>query len=371
MSFYSDELESLRSKSRFRSVKPNSGVDFSGNDYLGLSDHPKIREALLEALQNGMSHGSTGSRLLRGSHPIFEEFEQEIQSWKKVESALIFNSGFDANVGVLTTLIPENAIIFSDQFIHASMIDGLRQNPAKKERFRHNNYDHLETLLKKHETDLSPKFVVVESVYSMDGDVTDFAVVRQLCEKYGAELIVDEAHATGMFGETGAGVLENFNMMDFPLATVHTCGKALGSFGAFVTCRSEVRDYLVNKCRTLIFTTALSPLNVLAALTAVRLQKTMNNERLHVLNLAEYFRKRLHETSSLSCGESKSMIVPVIIGSDEDAVRLADKCQQNGLDVRAIRPPSVPENTSRLRLTFNAKQTKQQVDQLLDFITKP
>lgn len=371
MSYYSDEIESLRSKSRLRSIKPNNGIDFSGNDYLGLSDHPSIRKILSDALENGFSHGSTGSRLLRGNHPVFEEFEQEIISWKKADSALIFNSGFDANVGILTTLIPDDAVVFSDQFIHASMIDGLRQIPAIKERFRHNNYNHLESLLKKYESTASPKFIVVESVYSMDGDVTDFSVVRHLCEKYGTELIVDEAHATGVFGSTGAGVLERHDMMNFPLATVHTCGKALGSFGAFVTCRSEIREYLVNKCRTLIFTTALSPLNVLASSAAVQLQKSMTQERSHVLGLADYFRNELKQRSSLSCGESKSMIVPVIIGADEDAVRLAEICQQNGLDVRAIRPPSVPENTSRLRLTFNAKQTKEQVDLLLYLITKP
>ena len=370
MSIYSDELESLRNKSRLRSIKPNHGVDFSGNDYLGLSNHPHTKKILRDALADGLPHGSTGSRLLRGNHPVFEAFEEEIVSWKNVESALIFNSGFDANVGILTTLIPDNAVVFSDQFIHASMIDGLRQNPAKKERFRHNNYDHLESLLKKYESDSSPKFIVVESVYSMDGDVTDFSVVRFLCEKYGAELIVDEAHATGIFGQSGAGVLEQHNMMNFPLATVHTCGKALGSFGAFVTCRSEIRDYLVNKCRTLIFTTALSPLNVLASLSAIQLQKSMTHERMHVLGLSEYFRNELKNRSDLSCGESKSMIVPVIIGADDDAVRLAEKCQHKGLDVRAIRPPSVPENTSRLRLTFNAKHTKEQVDLLLDLITE-
>lgn len=368
MSFYSDELQNLNERSRLRSIKPNKGIDFSGNDYLGLSHHPKIREVLIEALSHGLQHGSTGSRLLRGNHPIFEEMEEEIIKWKKVESALIFNSGFDANVGVLTTLIPEESIVISDQFIHASMIDGILQIKATKERFRHNNYNHLETLLKKHNHSNSDKFVVVESVYSMDGDITDFESVRFLCEKYGAELIVDEAHATGMFGETGAGILEKHNMMEFPLATIHTCGKALGSFGAFVTGKKEITDYLVNACRTLIFTTALSPLNVLATLTAIRLQKNMIDERNKVLGFSDYFRNQLKNKSQYSTENSKSMIIPVIIGADRDAVHLAEKCQKNGLDVRAIRPPTVPENTARLRLTFNSNHTKEQIDQLLELI---
>lgn len=369
MSLYSNELESLKQKSRLRTLISNKGVDFSGNDYLSLSNHPVITQKLKEALESGIPHGSTGSRLLRGNHPVFEEFESYVAEWKNVESSLIFNSGFDANVGVLTTLIPENSIVFSDQFIHASMIDGLKQNPAKKERFRHCNYDHLETLLKKYESDASPKFVVVESVYSMDGDITDFKSVRSLCEKHGAELIVDEAHATGMFGNTGAGILEETNMMDFPLITVHTCGKALGSFGAFVTCRSEVKEYLVNKCRTLIFTTALSPLNVIATQSAVELQKNMNNERNHVLKLADYFRTEISKSGKYETGNSKSMIVPVIIGNDEDAIRLSEKCKSENFDVRAIRPPSVPENTSRLRVTFNSSIQKNDVDKLLDIIS--
>jgi len=366
---YSAELDSLKQKSRLRSLTTNKGIDFSGNDYLSLSTHPVIKQKLIEALESGISQGSTGSRLLRGNHPVFEEFESYVSDWKKVESTLIFNSGFDANVGILTTLIPENALVFSDQFIHASMIDGLKQNPAKKERFRHCNYDHLETLLKKHETDSSPKFIVVESVYSMDGDITDFKSVRFLCEKYGAELIVDEAHAIGMFGNSGAGILEENDMMEFPLATVHTCGKALGSFGAFVTCRSEVKDYLVNKCRTLIFTTALSPLNVIATQAAIELQKTMKDERNHVLNLSDYFRSGIQKSGKYETGNSKSMIVPVMIGTDEDAIHLSEKCKSENLDARAIRPPSVPENTSRLRITFNSSHKINDVDKLLDILS--
>ena len=219
------------------------------------------------------------------------------------------------------------------------MIDGLKQSPAKKERFRHCNYDHLETLLKKYEQESSPKFIVVESVYSMDGDIADFKTLEFLCGKYGAQLIVDEAHATGMFGGTGAGVLEKNDMMDFPLITIHTCGKALGSFGAFVTCTETVKQYLVNKCRTLIFTTALSPLNIIATQTAIELQKTMNSERSQVLQLAEYFRSEVGRSGRFTTGNSKSMIVPVIIGKDEDAVLFSEKCKSNNMDVRAIRPP--------------------------------
>lgn len=347
------ELDDLKQVSRFRSLFTGSGIILSGNDYLNLSHHPSLRKKAIE-LAKTANLASTGSRLLGGNHPLHEELESLVAAWKKSESSLLFNSGYDANMGVIQTLIRKEDIVFSDKLNHACIIDGIRGTGAVTERFNHQDFNDLERRLEKHEFSKTEKFIIVESVYSMDGDITDFPSLVQLCEKYNAHLIVDEAHGTGVIGQTGAGVLERDGLMDYPLATIHTCGKALGTFGAFVSCRKSVRDYLVNKCRNFIFTTALPPWQAGLIAEAIRLVQPMTDERDYLMKLSADFRKRVAEKTKWSTGNSQTMIVPVIIGEDSEAVKIASLCREAGFDVRAVRPPTVPEGTSRLRLSFHA-----------------
>ncbi len=365
-----DELAGLEEAGRFRSLSQTEGISLSGNDYLSLSRHPVLIEKTRE-LAGTLPSGSTGSRLLGGNHPLHEELEALICSWKNSESALLFNSGYDANTGVIQTLISKEDLVFSDKLNHACIVDGIRATGAKSERFLHQDFEDLERRLKKYTGVKANRFIIVESVYSMDGDVTDFHWLRLICEQYGCHLIVDEAHGTGVFGPTGAGILEQAGMTGYPLATIHTCGKALGTFGAFVTCRKPIRDYLVNKCRNFIFTTALPPLQAGLIAEAIRLVIPMTDDRRYLQSLAADFRQSLKTAGNWSTGKSSTMIVPVLIGPDEAAIRLAGLCRKSGFDVRAVRPPTVPEGSARLRISFTTSVTEQQASRLAGLLNSP
>ncbi|CAM2068113.1 8-amino-7-oxononanoate synthase [Sulfidibacter corallicola] len=356
-------LELLSAKGRHRELRPRSGLDFSSNDYLGLTDHPAIRERLIEALGDGVPLGSGGSRLLRGNTEWHDRAEAELAAFKRTEAALIFNSGFEANVGVIATLCGAGDLIFADQLVHASMIDGMRQSKARRVSFRHNDCDHLEQLLREEGSTSGKRFILIESLYSMDGDRAPLADLAWLAARYQAHLIVDEAHATGVFGATGAGLLEEAGLLDVPLICVHTCGKAWGGFGAFVTCSRPIRDLLVNQCRNFIFTTALPPLIPIQLLAALEVIAREPWRRQRVLAAAGRFREGLAGLADM--GHSDSQIVPVVMGADRRAVALADRLQAAGFDIRAIRPPTVPPGSARLRVAFNAGHDAVTIEKLV------
>lgn len=355
-------LAKLRRKNRFRELASSSGIDFTSNDYLGLANHPAIRRALVKALENGIPLGSGGSRLLRGNTPWHMQLETRLAEFKRCEAALIFNSGFEANVGVISTLCRPGDMVFADRLVHASMVDGLRQSKVATSFFPHNDMRALAQLLETTPTS-GARFIVVESLYSMDGDCAPLAELADLANTHQAYLIVDEAHATGLFGERGSGLLEAANLTDAPIATVHTCGKAWGSFGAFVSCSQAVKEYLVNHSRSFIFTTALPPLLLVQWLAVLDVLEQEPWRRERVLNHAARLREAISEFTPLE--PTTTPIVPIILGEEARTLAAAAQLQSQGFDVRAIRPPSVPLGTSRLRIALNANLEDAQLDRLI------
>lgn len=355
-------LTKLRRKNRFRELAPSQGIDLTSNDYLGLADHPRIRQAIISALEEGVPLGSGGSRLLRGNTPWHMQLESRLAQFKQAEAALIFNSGFEANVGVLSTLCRPGDLVFADELVHASMIDGLRQSKVDYKLFPHNDMETLNQLLKKF-TSTRARFILVESLYSMDADRAPLPQLAEFANTHQAHLIVDEAHATGIFGERGSGLLEEANLVKAPLVTVHTCGKAWGSFGAFVSCSQMVKDYLINHCRPFIFTTALPPILLIQWLAVLDVLEQEPWRRQKVLEHAARLRNAVRGLTPLD--EANAPIVPIILGDEAKALAAAAQLQSQGFDVKAIRPPSVPLGTSRLRIALNANLRDQDMDRLI------
>lgn len=356
-------LERQKKKHRFRQLRLSSGIDFSSNDYLGLANHPVIRQALKQALDEGIALGSGGSRLLRGHTPEHEAFETELAAWKGSEAALLFSSGYAANVGVIGTLCTAGDLVLSDALIHASMIDGVRESKARWISFRHNDSAHLQQLLQEHADHEGQIWILAESLYSMDGDRAPLSAIVDLANTYDAGLIIDEAHATGLYGPKGQGLIHANDLDASRMICIHTCGKAWGASGAFVTCPQLIKDALVNHCRGFIYSTAPSPLQVAQWRAAKRLIEAEPERGKAVLALANHFRQALRP--HLDFGASDTHIVPVIIGEDARCLEVAEALQANGFDIRAIRPPTVPRGSARLRISFSANHTQAQVNELI------
>ncbi len=353
-------LDLLRGKDRLRQLSSRRGLDFSSNDYLGLTEHPAIREAVAQALRAGVPLGSGGSRLLRGNDRTHERLERRLAAFKGTEAALVFNSGYEANVGLMTALCAAGDVVFSDALVHASMIDGIRATKAERVVFPHNDLAALEQALARFPRTRT-KIIAVESLYSMDGDRAPLPQLARLAEDSGACLIVDEAHATGVHGPGGAGLLAKAGVV--PLASVHTCGKALGGFGAFVACSQVLKDYLVNACRRFVFTTAPPPLMMAQIEAALDVLEREPWRRERVLASAARLRAGLSQFADI--GASDAQITPVILGSDRAALSAAAALQAEGFDIRAIRPPTVPRGTARLRIAVNAKVDDADIDRLI------
>lgn len=353
-------LARLRREGLIRSPQPPSGIDFSSNDYLGLSTHPLLRERMAAAVARE-GCGSTGSRLLRGERACFEQLEQRFAAFKGADRALYFSSGYLANLAVLTTFPEPGDVILSDELNHASLIDGIRLSRAERRIFAHNDVHALARLLDE-ERAPGQKFVVAESLFSMDGDFAPLAAYADLCRSHRAALIVDEAHAVGIYGPRGSGLLEETRSDAF--VSVNTAGKALGVSGAFVAGPEWAIEYLVQRARPFIFSTAAPP-PVAAALDAsLALVETEPWRRTQLLSRARYLRAKLAEMGiAIPAGDSQ--IIPVIIGENERAVQVAQSMQQEGFDVRAIRPPTVPAGTARLRISVNANLTEEVLDRFV------
>jgi len=336
------ELAALEEHNLRRAPRPPSGIDLSSNDYLCLAAHPSVRRAMAEAaVREGC--GSTGSRLLRGERECFRRLEARFAAFQGAERALYFSSGFLANLAVLSTFPQAGDTVFSDALNHASLIDGMRLSHARRQIFAHCDTRALALRLREAGT-AGQKFVVTESLFSMDGDRAPLAEYAALCRETGAVLIVDEAHAVGIYGRRGSGLLEESGAP--ALISINTAGKALGVSGAFVAGPEWAIEYLAQKARPFIFSTA-APVPVAAALdTALTLIEHEPWRRSLLRHRARYLRQLLGMPGD-------SAIVPVVIGENRDALRVAEELQQEGFDVRAIRPPSVPEGTARLRVAVN------------------
>jgi len=356
----SRELEALRAADQLRDLAIPTGIQLGSNDYLGLSTHPRLKAAIRRALEEDERVSSTGSRLLSGNHERWESLEAEFARFIGADAALYFPSGYLANIGLLSALLRRGDVVFSDAANHASLIDGIRLSHARRIIVPHLDMDFLEHALSHEDSGVGERFgqriVVVERIFSMEGDIAPLDALLRLCERYGAWLIVDEAHSTG--------VLTAIERSAHLLATIHTCGKALASMGAFVAGSHTLRDFLINRARTFIFTTALPPYCAAHVHEAISLAADANDERRHLFNLGQYLRDRLRALG-FDTGRSESQIIPLVLGSNDAALRLAGALSSSGFAVRAVRPPTVPAGTSRIRISLNAALSIADIDLLL------
>lgn len=356
------ELERLEQKGRRRRLCPAAEQTFVSNDYLGMSRHPLLRAAVAEALDRGVPLGATGSRLLSGESTEHRDAERAFARFIGREAALLFGSGFTANLALLSTLPGRHDLILVDSAVHASLKEGARSSPATKQAFAHNDLDELRQRLQKREA-YRDVYVVVEGVYSMDGETAPLREIDRLVRSHEAHLIVDEAHATGLFGANLRGAVEESGIPS-PLATVHPCGKGLGLAGGFIAADRTVIDYLINIARPFIFSTAPPPLLSVALERAITLLPTMQQTAGEVLRKGIRLRRELERLTSWSVIPGRSPIVPVIIGQDSEAVAVSRHLQTEGFDLRPIRPPTVPEGSARLRITLTAAHPDERIEEL-------
>jgi 8-amino-7-oxononanoate synthase len=339
-------LDELEAAGLGRTLRLPAGTDLVSNDYLGLAEHPAVREAMRDALQDGPA-GSGGSRLLRGHHQAFDRLEAGLAALSGTEAALFYGSGYLANLGVLPALAGPGDVVISDQRNHASLIDAVRLTKARRVVVPHADLVALEHALREPRTGRA--FVVTESLFSMDGDLAPLAEMAALADRYAGLLIVDEAHATGLYGERGSGRVEALGLRERILATIHPGGKALGCGGAWVAGSRVLRDHLVNHSRSFVYSTAPAPALAAGLLAAIEVLAREPVRRWEVERKAALLRAELRAQGVHVPGESA--ILPIVAGSNEAALRLQDGLQAKGFDVRAIRPPTVPAGTARLRVT--------------------
>ncbi len=383
-------LEERKQQSLFRSLRTsNKRIDFCSNDYLGFSQKIKENSEIY-----GFPSGATGSRLLAGNTQFVEDLEQEIADFHGAEAGLIFNSGYDANVGLLSCIPQKNDVLLTDELIHASMIDGARLSYATRYKFKHNDVDNLAVKLQNLENNFqvslnqtltqntkylpiptsnieqqtSNLFIALESVYSMDGDLANLEEIVHLSEKYGANLMVDEAHATGVFGKNGKGLVSELGLEDKVFARVITFGKALGCHGAVVLGSRNLRDYLINFARPFIYSTAAPMHTHQNVRQAYQLLKSPNfsNEKLH--DLIRFFKQQARQMPDLALIDSPSAIQCIIIPGNEKCREVASKLQNEGLDIRPIVSPTVPKGKERLRICLHEFNAEEEILKIFDVL---
>ncbi len=335
-------------------------INFSSNSYLGLDNHPKIIETIKDATQN-FPVSASASRLISATNSIVLKTEKKIAEWKKSQKALIFNSGYTANLGVISAIANRNSEIFLDKLNHASIVDGAILSRAKISRFPHNDVKILEKLLQK--SNASHKIIVVDSLFSMDGDFAPIEEISALAKRFNAIFMVDEAHATGVFGKTGGGVCEELGILDKIDIQMGTFSKGMGLFGAYVVAKEEIIDFLINKSRSFIFTTALPPflyagidksIEIVASNEGVLLRKKLRG----------YIEKIKNAKIDIN-----SQIFPLILGSVEKTMEKYQTFLQNGVLALPVRPPTVPKGTSRLRISISAGHLEKEIDLLINLLT--
>jgi 8-amino-7-oxononanoate synthase len=348
------ELADLESQAQLRDLETVRGVDLCSNDYLGLAVDPRMKQAVQKGLDAAPRVASTGSRLLSGHDEVWTTLENDFARWIGAEAALYFTSGYAANIGLLSAILRPDDVVFSDSSNHASLIDGMRLAKCRRVIFPHRDLNALEAELRWSLSGSGARFIVVESIFSMDGDRAPLRDLSTLAARYQAELIVDEAHATGVCGPDGRGCVAEAALAGRVFATVHTCGKALAAAGAFVCGSDSLRRFLVNRARTFIFSTALPPYFASQVAMGMRLAATMEAERAHLADLSSFFKNELQQNGFDIAG-SESHIVPVVLGSNDTALAFSSQLQARGYGIRAIRPPTVPPGTARLRVSLTAK----------------
>jgi 8-amino-7-oxononanoate synthase len=357
-------LKALASRGRLRALAPRAGVDFSSNDYLGLGSSDALRDALAAALDRGVSAGAGGSRLLRGNDPEHEALEAEAATFFGAESALYFGGGFLANYAIFSTLPQRGDLIVYDDLIHASAHDGMRASRAETIASKHNDPEAFEDVITAWRAagHTGQIWIAVESLYSMEGDCAPLGDMVAIADRHDAILVIDEAHATGVYGPNGRGLGAAFEGRN-NIISLHTCGKALGLMGALVLAPALYRDFLINRGRPFIYATAPSPLMAAGVRAALKLNAADPERPTKLSTLVSFAGAQL----SSHCGVplTGTQIQPVIVGSDARATALAASLQAKGFDVRAVRPPTVPEGTSRLRISLTLNATEDDVRRLV------
>jgi 8-amino-7-oxononanoate synthase len=348
---YQAALLGLADQSRLRTLEARSGLDFSSNDYLGLAASKRLGSAVSAAIARGTAIGAGGSRLLRGNAPEHQELEAAAATFFHGERTLFFAGGYVANFAVFSTLPQRDDLVILDELIHASVREGVRAGRAASVEARHNDVGAVETLIRSWRAGGGRGliWIAVESLYSMDGDRAPLGELMTLADRYEAFLVIDEAHATGVFGPDGRGLAASFEGRG-NVIVVHTCGKALGGAGALLSLPRTLNDFLVNRCRPFIFSTAPSPLMAVAALEALKILKEEPERREALAHLVAYAGNQAQQRCGLKV--SGSQILPVLIGDDRSTMQIASRLRERGFDVRGVRPPTVPQGTARLRISL-------------------
>ena len=377
MDAFKQQLEQLSAQNQYRSSpdlvhqgryitrENRKMLNMSSNDYLGLASNENLCQSFLQQYgDNFPSFTSSSSRLLTGNFPIYTDLEQLIAQRFQRESALLFNSGYHANLGILPALTTTKSLILADKLVHASMIDGIRLSQCEFFRYRHNDYEHLKNLLEKNAGKFDRTFIVTESVFSMDGDVADLNYLVQLKKQFpNTYLYVDEAHAIGVYGKNGLGIAERANVIADIDLLVGTFGKALASMGAYVVCDKILKECLINQMRPLIFSTALPPFNVTWTHFIFERLPQLSKERTHLEQLSVFLRQEVEHRTQIM--PSQTCIVPYILGENETTLTKAKDLQEQGYYCLPIRPPTVPKGTSRIRLSLTADMTMDEVKQFV------
>jgi len=380
MDFIDEELKRLKDKNLYRILRPVStpqdhrikiaGKSFillSSNNYLGLANHKLIKKKSAEVLIK-YGTGAGASRLISGNIELYDELEKIIARFKRTESALVFSSGYAANVGTISALAVEKDIIFSDELNHASIIDGCRLSGAEIKVYPHSSADKLEWMIKKSRS-RGKKFIITDSIFSMDGDIAPLGEIKSIASKHGCILFVDDAHATGVLGKTGRGSAELFGIDGEIDVYMGTLSKALGSAGGFICGKKELIDFLINKSRSFIYSTGLPPSALAAGTAAIELIEKNRSLRDKLLKNVEMLKTGL-DSLGYDTMKSETQIIPVLMKSEELAIRAFNFLYDNGIFVPAIRPPTVPPNMSRLRITVMATHTMKEMEYVLDVFSK-
>lgn len=365
--YLADKLREREEAGNLRQlVVKRAAIDLFSNDYLGIATNKVLQKNMLQ-YGDDLSTGSTGSRLLSGNSREAEALERQIAVFHQTASALLFNSGYDANIGLLTSIANRHTVFIYDELCHASIIDGVRLSQSQKKfKFRHNDINDLEEKIKRNNS--GHVVVVVESIYSMDGDMAPLHEIAVLADRYGAALIVDEAHATGVFGKHGEGLVQHWGLQEKVFARVHTFGKALGCHGAAIVGNELLKQYLINFARSFIYTTAL-PLHTIQSVSCAYQYLSapeFSNESLHML--IQYFRGGIATLRKWK--DSKSAIQALVVGDTSKTKSLSTALQAVGLQVNPILHPTVPLGMERLRVCLHTYNTYEQIDQLLEVVNK-
>jgi 8-amino-7-oxononanoate synthase len=362
---YLTALRTLKDDDRLRSLKPRTGIDFVSNDYLALASAPRMRTAVAAALEAGTPIGSGGSRLLRGNCEEHERLETEAARFFGAETTLFFGGGYVANFALLTTLPQRGDLLVLDSLVHASIHEGARAGRAEYCESAHNDPQSVEDRIRdwRAKGGMGRVWIVVESIYSMDGDFAPLEELVAIADRYDAFLVVDEAHATGVYGAQGRGLTAPYEGRE-NLIVIHTCGKALGAVGAIVTLTRLLRDYMVNRCRPFIFATAPSPLMAVAVQEALSILQQEPERQQRLAKLVAFTHRELAVRGGHS--PSRSQIVPYIVGENARAMALASALQARGFDIRGVRPPTVPAGTARLRISLTLNVNEDDVRAMLD-----